>query len=541
MRTLPLLLAAAGPVAANGGCGVTTQQQKDIPGFDIKQIAKVNLTQCTQLCCDNADCKGFTYVDTGAPDWGDCVTGAACCFLKNASGPTINSDKDHWAGEKPAPSPPTPAPPKPTPAPPAPTPPPSPSGGAPGPLDSYHTWVVLSLKQTVDGKVKDLYSEGQNVQASKSENSLCVFNRKILQPSVSPNTTAFLSNYTQGSKWTHNVNDKSGIETCAEFTITKGPVIPSADLWWLSPAAEERKAMTLVGQNITCDTAKCNQWHYMGPTKEDGSHIELFWTITVDEGIPMIYTNQTHFKNGTLNELTAAYDGNTPSQGLSDDCLSLASCGKRHCVANPTADDTKIVPALSWACGQGGVDCSAVQKGAARYYPNTVKAHANYVFDAYFQAHSSGGAGSCDFGGTGLLTRCMGSCTTCNATGSATEAEMKKQLDWVCGPDGIQSCDGYPGGDPDTTRSKLDWAMTKYYIAYECSTPTTACDFGGIGQVMPCGAPPVPTPKPVPTPAPPATPAPTHPAGWKYVCNGGLCQHAPYGASWDDCIATCGK
>eukprot|EP00666_Eupelagonemidae_sp_cell4sb_P018002 gene18002-biopygen40808 len=55
-----------------------------------------------------------------------------------------------------------------------------------------------------------------------------------------------------------------------------------------------------------------------------------------------------------------------------------------------------------WACGGGGVDCGQVNEGGFYYIPNTVKAHANFVYDHYyssglplpFHQNIAGGAGA---------------------------------------------------------------------------------------------------------------------------------------------------
>eukprot|EP01062_Namystynia_karyoxenos_P017900 TRINITY_DN16627_c0_g2_i1.p1 TRINITY_DN16627_c0_g2~~TRINITY_DN16627_c0_g2_i1.p1 ORF type:complete len:463 (+),score=120.05 TRINITY_DN16627_c0_g2_i1:87-1391(+) len=411
---------------------------------------------------------------------------------------------------------------------------------APGPLPAFSTWVVLSAQFNDAGNVSQLWSVGQNIQSSTAQNSLCVYNQKVLTPARGPNTTEYLANYTEGVLYSHNVADATGKDTCKQQKLKQG-TIPYNDIWWLSPNPEERKAMKMVAEGVPCDTDVCNQWQYVGPMKPDGSHCELFWFVTVNGSIPMIFQNQTIYANNSFTMLTAAYDGNHPQQDFGSDCIALRSCGPLHCVADPEASDTAVGSGVSWACGDGGVDCSAVNPSGEDYYPNTVHAHGNYVFDQYFQAHASGGSGACNFGGAAKLVHCKGSCTTCNASMTATEEQMQNALKWVCGPDGIQDCT-YPAGVGNSTREQLNWAMNKYYQAYQCSNPKDACSFSGIGVVTPCGAtmPPTPAPKPTPAPpTPPPTPEPTYPPDAKFVCNDGQCQRYPYGANYTACKATC--
>jgi hypothetical protein len=58
-----------------------------------------------------------------------------------------------------------------------------------------------------------------------------------------------------------------------------------------------------------------------------------------------------------------------------------------------------LAGALDWVCGAGGVNCGSI--GGA--HPDPTPEHANFAFDAYYQAHKSDGLDTCFFGGTASL------------------------------------------------------------------------------------------------------------------------------------------
>lgn len=76
--------------------------------------------------------------------------------------------------------------------------------------------------------------------------------------------------------------------------------------------------------------------------------------------------------------------------------------GGSWCTANPTASETALQVALDYACGYGGADCSAIQPNGACYDPNTLRDHASYAFNDYYQKNPV--PTSCVFGGTAQLS-----------------------------------------------------------------------------------------------------------------------------------------
>ncbi|XVE51551.1 hypothetical protein DITRI_Ditri02bG0050900 [Diplodiscus trichospermus] len=95
-----------------------------------------------------------------------------------------------------------------------------------------------------------------------------------------------------------------------------------------------------------------------------------------------------------------------------------ATSGGSWCVANQGASPTALQVALDYACGYGGADCSAIQSGGSCYEPNTVRDHASYAFNDYYQKHP--GPSSCAFGGTAQLTNTDPSSGNCHYAASSS-------------------------------------------------------------------------------------------------------------------------
>jgi glucan endo-1,3-beta-glucosidase 4 len=89
------------------------------------------------------------------------------------------------------------------------------------------------------------------------------------------------------------------------------------------------------------------------------------------------------------------------SEGGGGKRRSLAS--GTFCVALQNADPTALQAGLSWACGSGHADCSAIQPGGPCYQENNLPALASYAFNDYYQQQSSTGA-TCSFNGTATTT-----------------------------------------------------------------------------------------------------------------------------------------
>ncbi|GER52850.1 carbohydrate-binding X8 domain superfamily protein [Striga asiatica] len=73
-----------------------------------------------------------------------------------------------------------------------------------------------------------------------------------------------------------------------------------------------------------------------------------------------------------------------------------------YCIADEQTPDDELSAAMKWACGNGA-DCRPIQESQPCYLPNTLKDHASYAFNSYYQNMKHKG-GSCYFNAAALLS-----------------------------------------------------------------------------------------------------------------------------------------
>lgn len=73
------------------------------------------------------------------------------------------------------------------------------------------------------------------------------------------------------------------------------------------------------------------------------------------------------------------------------------------CIADEQMPDGELQSALDWACGAGGADCKQIQVNQPCYLPNTLKDHASYAFNSYYQKFKNKGA-YCYFNSAAMIT-----------------------------------------------------------------------------------------------------------------------------------------
>ncbi|XP_050370562.1 PLASMODESMATA CALLOSE-BINDING PROTEIN 1-like [Argentina anserina] len=108
----------------------------------------------------------------------------------------------------------------------------------------------------------------------------------------------------------------------------------------------------------------------------------------------------------------------TPTTTPTTPTTTPTSSGGSWCIASQSASETALQVALDYACGYGGADCSPVQPSGSCYNPNTLRDHASYAFNDYYQKNPA--PTSCSFGGTAQLTTTDPSSGSCHYPSSAT-------------------------------------------------------------------------------------------------------------------------
>ncbi|GJR79596.1 glucan endo-1,3-beta-glucosidase-like protein [Tanacetum coccineum] len=78
-----------------------------------------------------------------------------------------------------------------------------------------------------------------------------------------------------------------------------------------------------------------------------------------------------------------------------------STLGKHWCVPKPDATDVALQSNIDYICSNG-IDCSPTQPGGPCFLPNTVRAHASYLMNSYYQAKGRHDI-DCDFAHTGIV------------------------------------------------------------------------------------------------------------------------------------------
>ncbi|KAI4306014.1 hypothetical protein L6164_029332 [Bauhinia variegata] len=111
----------------------------------------------------------------------------------------------------------------------------------------------------------------------------------------------------------------------------------------------------------------------------------------------------------------------TPGGGGATPNPPVAS-GASWCIASPSASQIALQVALDYACGYGATDCSGIQPGGSCYNPNSIRDHASFAFNSYYQKNPV--PNSCNFGGVAVITNANPSTGECQYPSTSTSSSV---------------------------------------------------------------------------------------------------------------------
>lgn len=117
---------------------------------------------------------------------------------------------------------------------------------------------------------------------------------------------------------------------------------------------------------------------------------------TIPNLVPTTSTNPVLNPNSNPDTVSPA----STLPGTTSNYSVPSSSGVSWCIATPSASQIALQVALDYACGRA--DCSEIQPSGSCYNPNSVRDHASYAFNKYYQKNPV--PNSCNFGGTAVIT-----------------------------------------------------------------------------------------------------------------------------------------
>ncbi|XP_010510268.1 PREDICTED: PLASMODESMATA CALLOSE-BINDING PROTEIN 5-like [Camelina sativa] len=101
---------------------------------------------------------------------------------------------------------------------------------------------------------------------------------------------------------------------------------------------------------------------------------------------------------------------------------AAAHPGGSWCVARENVAKMALQAALDYACGIGGAECSEIQEGGKCYNPNSLRAHASFAFNSYYQKNPI--PSSCNFDGTAVTISADPSIGSCHFPSTSTSESI---------------------------------------------------------------------------------------------------------------------
>ncbi|GLU02350.1 hypothetical protein SLE2022_196040 [Rubroshorea leprosula] len=103
-----------------------------------------------------------------------------------------------------------------------------------------------------------------------------------------------------------------------------------------------------------------------------------------------------------------------------------AESTKNWCIPRSDASDAALQANIDYVCSTG-VDCLPIQPGGACFDPNTLRSHAAYAMNAYYQANGRHDF-NCDFSHSGVITSADPSYEACSYPSEVEGVKLEKSV-----------------------------------------------------------------------------------------------------------------
>ncbi|KAJ4976514.1 hypothetical protein NE237_001620 [Protea cynaroides] len=192
-----------------------------------------------------------------------------------------------------------------------------------------------------------------------------------------------------------------GISLCTGSIITETPLIGAT-----------RQAKELDHEELPSSTSESTERDVITPIT----------TVPAANPTPTTVPTPTPITTPMTNPLTSPAAPTITSPSTTPMTGIPASAGGSWCVSSQSASETALQVALDYACGYGGADCSAIQPSGPCYNPDSIRDHASYAFNNYYQKNPV--PTSCNFGGSAVTTNIDPSNGSCTFQSTSTSASI---------------------------------------------------------------------------------------------------------------------
>lgn len=147
----------------------------------------------------------------------------------------------------------------------------------------------------------------------------------------------------------------------------------------------------------------------VGTPVRPGTVINTFLYEVYNENLNVGPASQRNF--GIFNNDSSAVYALNITSG-SNTTTGSGSGQRSWCTAKQGVSEAVLQTSIDFACGVGGVNCTAIQPNGTCFLPDTRYSHASWAIDAFY-ANSTNGIAACNFQGAAEITTSDPSYNTC--------------------------------------------------------------------------------------------------------------------------------